>query len=492
MKKLTYFSALALGLALVACDDYKEPNPPAQSNEAPEVLMPADLGVTGQIVAGQNYNLEDYNNANQPITIATVMVNDLQPGYQIGALGEISASTDFSTTTYPITLEVMPATRGTQEFDVVVYADELQGVYSNISMAPTEATIGIRFNLTATNATETAYLGENGEAYEYAYSMTFTPIPSDVPIEDAYYLLGTINGWSVAEAVPFTHVGTGNVYDFPEFQITVDITEEAAAAGWWWKIIPASTYAYGDWMDTDYSQWGVAENGDTSLTGTLVPRKDGQDPGAGDITEAGKWVLTINMVNLTYEFSAAPSYLYTPGDANGWNQEASQLLYPTGDTTYEGYAALSVGGFKFTSQADWDGVNYGSTGVEGELTTDPGAGNLSVDVTGLYWCTVDTEALTYSATYVSTYGLIGDATPGGWDASTALTPSEDFVTWSAVVTLGDGEFKFRANDGWDINLGGSMENLTPGGDNIASPGAGTYKVTLNLGQLPYSCTFEAQ
>lgn len=77
--------------------------------------------------------------------------------------------------------------------------------------------------------------------------------------------------------------------------------------------------------------------------------------------------------------------------------------------------------------------------------------------------------------------VIGDATAGGWDADRNLFHKEDngVHSWYGVVTLGDGEFfKFRANDAWDFNLGGDLANLTNGGDNIASPGAGAYYMTL--------------
>ena len=63
------------------------------------------------------------------------------------------------------------------------------------------------------------------------------------------------------------------------------------------------------------------------------------------------------------------------------------------------------------------------------------------------------------------------------------------LVYSADVKLkGSGEFKFRANNGWDINLGGNLSALTAGGDNIATPGEGTYTVTLDLSQVPYSAT----
>ncbi len=192
-----------------------------------------------------------------------------------------------------------------------------------------------------------------------------------------------------------------------------------------------------------------------------------------------------------YTFRVKPmtrmSYLYTPGDSNGWNQEQSQRLYSFDSVKFNGYALLS-GAFKFTSQPNWDGVNYGFGGEEGTLSTDGDASNLEVASAGLYYCNADVEKLTYSVAQVNTYGVIGDATPGGWDASTALTPSDDSLVWTGTIEFKGGEFKFRANDAWDINLGGDMSSLTQGGDNIASPGEGTYEVTLNLRDIPYSCT----
>jgi hypothetical protein len=78
------------------------------------------------------------------------------------------------------------------------------------------------------------------------------------------------------------------------------------------------------------------------------------------------------------------------------------------------------------------------------------------------------------------WGLIGDATEGGWDSSTPMTYDPETKLWSVTTTFGSGEFKFRANDGWDINLGGNINNLTFGGDNIPITEEGTYIVTLDL------------
>jgi hypothetical protein len=59
------------------------------------------------------------------------------------------------------------------------------------------------------------------------------------------------------------------------------------------------------------------------------------------------------------------------------------------------------------------------------------------------------------------------------------------------MSKGD-EWKFRANNGWDINLGGNLAGLTEGGDNIKCAEDGTYTVTLDLSSYPYTATVVKQ
>ena len=58
------------------------------------------------------------------------------------------------------------------------------------------------------------------------------------------------------------------------------------------------------------------------------------------------------------------------------------------------------------------------------------------------------------------------------------------------VTLTDGEFKFRANNAWDVDYGdnGADGTLESGGDNIVISGDGVYHVVLNLNSQTYSIT----
>lgn len=90
-------------------------------------------------------------------------------------------------------------------------------------------------------------------------------------------------------------------------------------------------------------------------------------------------------------------------------------------------------------------------------------------------------------------GIIGDATPRGWDADTDLTRSEeDFDMWTAEITLTNGEAKFRQNDDWGVNWGDASfpsGTGTQDGSNIPIA-AGDYLVTFNSATGEYS--FEAQ
>ena len=81
----------------------------------------------------------------------------------------------------------------------------------------------------------------------------------------------------------------------------------------------------------------------------------------------------------------------------------------------------------------------------------------------------------------STIGLIGSATPGGWDADTNMVQTSD-STWTLTVSLIQGEAKFRADDAWTANWGSTgypFGTGTQDGPNIPIPAAGDYDITFN-------------
>jgi len=90
------------------------------------------------------------------------------------------------------------------------------------------------------------------------------------------------------------------------------------------------------------------------------------------------------------------------------------------------------------------------------------------------------------------WGIIGDATPGGWDSDQMMTYDPSSKLWTITLDLTAGSFKFRANNAWDINLGdtGADGILDYGGDNIPISQSGTYMISLKLGIPDYTYVVE--
>lgn len=138
-------------------------------------------------------------------------------------------------------------------------------------------------------------------------------------------------------------------------------------------------------------------------------------------------------------------------------------------------------------------INFGGT------TTSLEAGGANIDLTedalytvSLDWVprtgwsinlekTGDAPTITFNPDDYK-FGVIGDATAGGWDSDRNLYHAEaDGVhTWHGVVTFTEeGQFKFRTNDAWDFSLGGDIAAPSRVDDNFASPGAGANYITLS-------------
>ena len=219
----------------------------------------------------------------------------------------------------------------------------------------------------------------------------------------------------------------------------------------------------------------------------------------------GFYKVTFNDATLKYTIELVrypyPDKLYLVGSATSasWNPGASIPFIKTADGKFEMYAWLTHtdtdGGFKFLQIQDWPGAWGKST--DGNLVQD-GGNNIQVATDGFYRITADFLTLKYTAT-LTTWAVVGDATPGGWPASGpdpgVLTLTGGSGTYklsidNIVLTGGTHELKFRANNSWDINFGDSNEDgwVEYGGDNIKSPGDGTYLIELNLAPSGYTYT----
>jgi len=175
--------------------------------------------------------------------------------------------------------------------------------------------------------------------------------------------------------------------------------------------------------------------------------------------------------------------LRVPGDYQGWDPSNSKtVLYSENiDDKFKGFIHILGGSreFKFTTGPNWD-VNFGDNGAN--LSLESGGDNIKVAADGTYEINVNLGAKTYTIGAVRRWGIVGSATAGGWDTDTPMNVFDKTTNSLKITTdLKAGEFKFRANNSWDFNFGGSNGNLTAGGANIAIPAAGNYTITFFLG-----------
>lgn len=188
------------------------------------------------------------------------------------------------------------------------------------------------------------------------------------------------------------------------------------------------------------------------------------------IPGAGTWIVTLDMNNLSY--SVGKPILYMAGDANGWDH--SDVLNSNDGVHFTGYMYLNQNGFKFSTQPNWKGTSYGA-----DFDTAPDAGNIVITKeAGFYQVDVDLSAKTYTLTPF-TIGIIGNATPKGWDGDTKMTYNPEERCWELKdVKLTEGEMKFRHTNDWSLSWGGELDNLTTqNGPNIVVA-AGTYDIKL--------------
>ena len=200
--------------------------------------------------------------------------------------------------------------------------------------------------------------------------------------------------------------------------------------------------------------------------------------------------------------------LFVPGAYQGWNPATAPVLNPVAGKSglFEGYYDITGSGiqyFKYTNAPDWNHINYGDGG-NGTFSTDGAAAGLSVPNGGYYELTADLNTNTWTAT-ATTWGIIGDATPGGWNTDTQMTYDATNQVWTVTAAMvANGSFKFRANDQWVIDFGidgsGALQyadnpffGYTAGLNNLTVPANGTYVITLDLhvsGKYTYTAVLQ--
>lgn len=366
---------------------------------------------------------------------------------------------------------------GGRAFDIdaegnMAKADLVNYIVDKFGKRPTEHDI---------DATLDAWVSNGVTAVKMATSEKFQikAIPEAPVIDEGYYLVGDmfttedgVNGWNtISDKQTFKH-SDKDVYEDPIFTITFETTK----ADQYWKIIPKANVDAGN---TDASAAGVVGpkvDGEDSMTGSLT----NGDAKAGKIAKAGKYKLTLNMMDYTYTFEEVKydPFIYFIGSTDGWKSSDQKLaLVDEAKGVYTGYVYVADPNgaglqFKFQRVAGSgdNEINAGTFNTFSDAATTNENGNIGVNAgEGVYYFDVNLGEGTIKATKVETMGIMGQFNGWSSDAVMAWNAEEYCFEATNVGVTADG-WKFRVNGGWDINLGGSLNNLTAGGDNITVAG----------------------
>ena len=326
------------------------------------------------------------------------------------------------------------------------------------------------------------------------YSYTIEP----VNIAENYYLIGGPGDWSADAAwtMQFQH-SSKDVFEDPVFSYTF-----AGTGGDMW-------FAFGDAdainavANGDWNQLFGTKGESTDLSGSFDRRTAlGGDHSFCVDGKAKYYRLTINMAEMTYEISTLDfdPYVYFIGATDGWANAEQKLALTSENGVYTGYlycADPNGWGNEFKFQkipGDWDSqLNSGTFtgGITGDFAD--GGDNIKANAgEGVYFVTLDLANLTLNAVKVQNMNLVGDF--NGWNAG----DDAQQMTWDAenycyVITgagINANGWKFTINNSWDVNLGGTIDNLVANGDNLGVVGTTIKLYPTRKGTDNIYCTVE--
>ncbi len=285
-------------------------------------------------------------------------------------------------------------------------------------------------------------------------TVTLTPYADLLDLSTDWGIVGsaTPSGWDAPD-IPMYQTGTEGVY---------------------------VAYAFlnvGEFKFRKNEDWAI-NYGDDGADGSL-------DIDGGNIVvdQAGNYKVVLNLNALSYTMELFSWGIVGSATPNGWDGPDIQMNYDPFSNTFKAIATLTDGEIKFRQNNQWE-VNYGDTGADGTL--EEGGENIAVSA-GFYLVTLDfsdSENPVYTIEETDVWGIVGSATPNGWDGpDTKFTP--DFGANAGLfylnnIELTEGEIKFRQNDSWTLNYGATDDTLVQDGPNIVISIAGTYSFVLDF------------
>lgn len=319
-------------------------------------------------------------------------------------------------------------------------------------------------------------------------------IPEAPVIDNGYYLVGdmfnveavgdaaAVNGWNTVSAKQAFKHSDKDVYDDPVFTITFETTK----ANQYWKIIPKANVDAGN---TDASAAGVVGpkvDGDDSMTGSLT----NGDAKAGKIAKAGKYKLTLDMMDYSYTIEEVKydPFIYFIGSTDKWTKADQKLaLVDDAKGVYTGFVYIADpngAGLQFKFQriaGKWENeINAGTFNKFLDAASDA-SGNIGVTKgEGVYYFDVNLSEGTIKATKVETMGMVGGFQDPVWQEKAPLPMTWNKDEYCFEVTnagIADGvEWKFNVNKSWDISLGGTINELIVGSQTNLKVAGNTIKL----------------
>jgi len=300
-------------------------------------------------------------------------------------------------------------------------------------------------------------IGKYNKKYSEPVNIIITPYPSILDLATTWGVVGsaTPNGWNGPD-MPFYQTGEANVY--------------AAYV----------TLASGEIKFRENNDWGN-NYGDNDNDLSLEPS------GANIPVTAGSYKILMNLDNLTYTITPFSWGIVGSATPNGWNGPDMPLIYDEYSDTFKAIVNLVDGEIKFRQNNTGD-IEYGDDGANGTLENE--GANITV-TTGSYLVTLnftDPDNPFYTIEDTKIWGVVGSATPNGWDGPDTkfkrIFSSNDEIWVIESINLTAGDIKFRHNDAWDIDYGDNENDgiLELGGANITVE-AGTYKIILNFADI---------
>lgn len=176
----------------------------------------------------------------------------------------------------------------------------------------------------------------------------------------------------------------------------------------------------------------------------------------------------------------------------GWDSDTKMTQDAANPDLWTISMPLTTGACKFRANSDWV-INWGDVtfptgiGTQGGADINVQGGTMPFDIT--FNSATGEYTFVSNDTTFAPVGIIGDATPGGWDDDTDMIQDPN-IPWfyTLEIELVAGECKFRADDDWAINWGDAAFPsgvATAGGANIASV-PGNYLVSLNTATGEYN------